>query len=106
MMLEKLGFSVKEAGNGREALRMIEEGRVKPDLLLTDVVMPEMSGTVLVELLRSRMPDLKVMFMSGYADETILDHGVIGPGMEFLRKPFSMTDLEGRVEALLGSSGL
>ena len=106
MMLEKLGFSVKEAGNGREALRMIEEGGVKPDLLLTDVVMPEMSGTVLVERLHSRMPDLKVMFMSGYADETILDHGVIGPGMEFLRKPFSMTDLEGRVEALLGPSRL
>jgi two-component system cell cycle sensor histidine kinase/response regulator CckA len=104
MMLEKLGYDVFEAGNGGEALRLIQEEGLQPDLLLTDVVMPEMSGTVLVERLQGFMPGLKVMYMSGYADETILDHGIIGAGMEFLRKPFSMTDLEERVEALLGPS--
>jgi two-component system, cell cycle sensor histidine kinase and response regulator CckA len=106
MMLEKLGYLVHEAGNGSEALRMVQEGGLKPDLLLTDVVMPGMSGTVLVERLRGFMPELKVMYMSGYADETILDHGVISAGMEFLRKPFSMNDLEERVNALLGPAKL
>jgi two-component system cell cycle sensor histidine kinase/response regulator CckA len=103
MMLERLGYRVKEAADGREATRMVEDQGMKPDLLLTDVVMPEMSGSVLAERLRKYMPGLKVIFMSGYADGTILDHGVSDPDVDFLRKPFSVAELEALMKSVLGS---
>jgi PAS domain S-box-containing protein len=101
MMLEKLGYWVKEAANGREAVILVEEEGLKPDLLLTDVVMPEMGGSALAQRLRKDMSGLKVIYMSGYADDTVLDHGVITPGVDFLRKPFSMADLAAQVESAL-----
>jgi two-component system cell cycle sensor histidine kinase/response regulator CckA len=104
MMLEKLGYSVQEAASGPDALKLVDEGKLEPDLLLTDVVMPEMSGSDLVTRVRERMPHLKVIFMSGYADETILDHGVSDPDFQFLRKPFSMADLESHMTSVLGSA--
>ena len=102
MMLEKLGYRTREASNGAEALALVERQGLRPDLVLTDVVMPEMSGTVLVENLRKHMPSLKVVYMSGYADETVLGHGVVGERVDFLRKPFSMADVAGRLEAVFG----
>ena len=102
MMLEKLGYRTREASNGAEALALVERQGLRPDLVLTDVVMPEMSGTVLAENLRKHMPSLKVVYMSGYADETVLGHGVVGERVDFLRKPFSMADVAGRLEAVFG----
>ncbi len=102
MMLERLGYAVHEASNGPDALRLVEGGGLRPDVLLTDVVMPEMSGSDLAAKMRQLLPTMKVVFMSGYADETILDHGVSDPAFEFLRKPFSMSDLESHLESVLG----
>ena len=101
-MIEKMGYVVKEAANGGQALALVEREGLVPDLLLTDVVMPEMSGSVLAERLRGRMPGLKVIYMSGYADDTILDYGVVDPNVDFLRKPFSMASLETRITKVLG----
>ena len=102
MMLERLGYVVREASNGPDALRLVEADCLQPDVLLTDVVMPEMSGSDLATKMRQRLPGVKVIFMSGYADETILDHGVSDPSFEFLRKPFSMADLEVHLDSVLG----
>ncbi len=102
MMLERLGYVVEEASNGPDALRLVQGGSWTPDVLLTDVVMPEMSGSDLAAKVRERLPGVKVVFMSGYADETILDHGVSDPSFKFLRKPFSMADLESHLHSVLG----
>jgi FixJ family two-component response regulator len=70
-------------------------------LLLTDVVMPGISGAALAEELAGTHPDMKVLFMSGYTDETIAHHGVLEPGIAFLHKPFTVFDLARKVRAVL-----
>ncbi len=73
-------------------------------MLVTDVVMPGTSGKVLAEELTQARPDLKVLFMSGYTDEAIVHHGVLEPGVAFLQKPFSPTDLARKVRQVLDAS--
>jgi CheY-like chemotaxis protein len=91
-----------EAANGREALRLVTEHGGPLDLVLTDVVMPGMSGPELAERLSREQPGLRVLYMSGYADEAIGHHGVLEPGVEFLQKPFTPQDLVQRVREVLG----
>jgi two-component system, cell cycle sensor histidine kinase and response regulator CckA len=102
-ILSRLGFQVFVAANGGEALLLMEEQGVKPDLLITDVVMPGMSGAVLVERLRRSQPDLKVLFMSGYTDNAIVHHGVLDPGTPFIQKPFSLKDIAEKIRQVLKS---
>ena len=88
------------AENGREALGLA--ARVERiDLLLTDVVMPGMSGRDLATMLVLGHPGLKTLFMSGYAQDIIVHHGVVDPGLELLEKPFTSEVLLGRVRAVL-----
>jgi two-component system cell cycle sensor histidine kinase/response regulator CckA len=101
-MVEQLGYQAKEAGNGSQALALVESEHVAPDLLLTDVIMPEMGGTTLVQRLRSAIPDLRVIYMSGYTDASTQDLGFGDPRTAFLHKPFSLTALDGQIKALLG----
>ena len=100
-MLENLGYRVIAAANGAEALSLFEEREVRPDLLLTDVVMPGMSGSLLAERLQSMQPELRVIYMSGYTDDTIVHHGVLDPGTPFLQKPFAGTDLAAKIKELM-----
>jgi YesN/AraC family two-component response regulator len=79
----------------------VEDEGVRPDLILTDVVMPGMSGRVLVERLRRTLPDVKVMFMSGYTDDAIVRHGVLGSDQDFLQKPFSVAALASKISSVL-----
>jgi PAS domain S-box-containing protein len=105
-MLKSWGFRVTTAANGGEALLAVEEQGLKPDLLITDVIMPAMSGAVLAERLRKNQPNLKVLFMSGYTDNAIVQHGVLESGKPFIQKPFSSADLAAKVAALLqGGTG-
>jgi CheY-like chemotaxis protein len=101
-VLRSKGYVVLEAANGREALRLISQHAGRLDLLLTDVVMPGMSGPELAERLAREQVGLRVLYMSGYADEAIGHHGVLEPGVEFLQKPFTPQDLAQRVREVLG----
>jgi DNA-binding NtrC family response regulator len=100
--LRERGFTVLEAGNGREAREAVSRHTGPIDLLLTDVILPGVNGKVLAEELLQRHPDLKVIYMSGYSDEILSPHGILQPGIHFLQKPFSMIDLVQKIRRVLG----
>ncbi len=95
------GYSVIEAVNGEEALQIYDERNDEIDLLLTDVVMPVMNGAELAERLREKNPDLKVLYFSGYTDSSIVHHGVLDKGNDFIQKPYSHIDLAKKIREVL-----
>jgi CheY-like chemotaxis protein len=108
-VLERFGYRVIEAADGGAALDLAEslaaEHGESIDLLLTDVVMPGMSGRELARRLRQSQPAVRVLFMSGYSSEAVATHGMLAPDAAFLQKPFSVTELVERVrETLSGAS--
>jgi CheY-like chemotaxis protein len=98
-ILIELGYDVLEAVNGRDALDVAGRHAGPIDLLLTDVMMPEINGRELAERLRGVRPDTKVLFISGYTDEAMRDGGA---GVNFLQKPFTPPALAQRIRELLG----
>jgi signal transduction histidine kinase/CheY-like chemotaxis protein len=103
-ILRAIGYTVIEARNGVEALLLSERHQGPLDLLLTDVVMPRMSGRELADRLTLLRPDLSVLYMSGYTDDAVIRHGVLGAGTAFLQKPFTPAILVGRVRETLDLS--
>ncbi len=99
--LRSAGYDVVVAGSPHEALRMVDDGLL-PDLLLTDVRMPEMSGVELDREIRARCDGIKTLFMSGYSEEILAPSGVLEEGIEFLGKPFRLPHLLKRVRRMLG----
>jgi len=99
--LSRSGFRVLEAEDGEAALRVLDEQAASIDLLLTDVVMPKMSGTQLASHFRERCPHAKVLLMSGYTDEAANRHGVLESGHALLQKPFMPNALLLRVRKIL-----
>jgi two-component system, cell cycle sensor histidine kinase and response regulator CckA len=100
-LLEWHGYTVLEARNGAEALRVYDAHEDAIDLVLTDVVMPEMGGHDLVERLRERRPDLPVLFMSGYAERAFTSDGSMPAGTGYLEKPFTVETLMRRLREVL-----
>ena len=100
-MLEGLGYIVLAAATPTEAMRQVEEYPAAIHLLLTDVVMPEMSGSELAKNLLSRLPHLRHLFMSGFPADSTGRRGVLEE--LFLQKPFSKSDLATRVREALGA---
>jgi signal transduction histidine kinase/ActR/RegA family two-component response regulator len=88
-LLENLGYTVFEAGTAAEALEFCRSHSGGIHLLLTDLMMPNCNGTELASCVLPLRPDIKILFMSGYTDDILGDHGVIGPGTHFLQKPFT-----------------
>jgi PAS domain S-box-containing protein len=102
-LLERHGYSVIEARHGVEALRIVDEGGRAIDLVITDLVMPEMGGRELVERLHARQPGLKVLFMSGYSERAVASCGVMPAGTGFVEKPFTVEQLTRRTREILDS---
>jgi CheY-like chemotaxis protein len=102
-VLRRQGYHVWEAADGPQALRLAAEQDSPMHLLLSDVIMPGMNGRVLADQLCAERPQLKVLFISGYADEVLGRHGVLEPGIPFLQKPFSPESLARKVREVLDS---
>ena len=98
-VLQQQGYTVIEASDGADALDIALGYESAIDLLVTDIVMPHLRGTELARRVRAVFPAIKVLFISGYADDEPLDH--LGPGFGFLPKPFSPQVLGERVRSLL-----
>ena len=102
-ILEMNGYNVLEARHGVEALEISERHQGPIHLMVTDVVMPQMSGRELAQRLQPLRPDMKVLYMSGYTDDAIVRHGVLGAGMAFLSKPFTPDALALKINEILGT---
>jgi CheY-like chemotaxis protein len=102
-VLTSRGYRVLEAVRGDEAIRIVTEHHGRIHLLLADVVLPEMSGPQVLEQIRARYPNIKVLFMSGYTDEAMAHHGILDSGAPFLQKPFLPEALARKVREVLSS---
>jgi len=100
-ILKKQGYKVMEAANGEEAFMICEKHEGAIDLLVTDVVMPVMSGRELTDRLLLLQPKIKILYMSGYTDDAVVRHGVLEEGVNFFQKPFSMEALVLKVREVL-----
>jgi PAS domain S-box-containing protein len=103
-VLSQAGYDVVETGSGRDALRLVGDGdgtRGRFDLLLTDVVMPEIGGRSLASRVAAVCPGTRVLYMSGHPDRTIAEFGVLDRDVHFLRKPFSVVELAAKVREVL-----
>jgi CheY-like chemotaxis protein len=104
-VLEQAGYRVLVAASGAEAIEIAAPLTTTLDLLLTDVVMPQMSGRELAHRLAVLRPGLRVLYMTGYSDEAVARHGVLDPGTALIQKPFTPAALAARVrEVLIGES--
>jgi len=104
MMLEKLGFRVLAANSVSAAVALAEKHKHEISLLISDVVMPEMNGCEVLEIVQKTNPDIKALFMSGHTAEVLVSRGFTGSNLNFLQKPFSINDLAEKIGKLIRSS--
>ncbi len=100
-VLERQGYKVLSARDGNDALLICEQHKGRIHLILTDVVMPGMSGHELAKRLKSLHPEIKVLYMSGYTDDTIVLHGVLVEGVNYIQKPFTVDALTKKIREVL-----
>jgi signal transduction histidine kinase/CheY-like chemotaxis protein len=105
-ILESNGYGVLQAADGPSALELLRRHTGPVDLLVTDVVMPGMSGPEVANAVSARLPGTRVLYISGYTDSAIGHHGVLEPGIAFLQKPFSAGDLTRKVRAVLDDASV
>jgi signal transduction histidine kinase len=100
-VLERSGYHVLEAGDGKSALELLRTHPEPIHLLLTDLVMPDMGGTELASRLQDKRPTIRVLFMSGYTDDGVVRNGMLGSGRAFLQKPFTPAMLVRKIRDVL-----
>ncbi|MEZ4706294.1 MAG: response regulator [Caldilineaceae bacterium] len=103
-VLETGGYTVLEAHNGPAAIAMAQQYANRIHILVTDLIMPRMSGRQLADYLTQTRPEMRVLFMSGYTDEAVVNHGVSQAGIAFLQKPFDPLHLAKKVREVLNAS--
>jgi CheY-like chemotaxis protein len=103
--LESAGYRIIEARSGSEALEAVRQHAGTIHLVVTDVVMPEMSGRELAERIVKTYPAVKILYMSGYTDDAVMRHGIVESGVFFLQKPFSPLALARKVREVLDEEG-
>jgi CheY-like chemotaxis protein len=104
-VLRQFGYTVIAAPGGREALKTLESRR-HIDLLISDVGLPNgMNGRQLADAMRVSRPDLKVLFITGFAESAAVGNGLLAPGMEVMTKPFSMVSFADKVKAMIEGDG-
>jgi CheY-like chemotaxis protein len=103
-VLKRAGYTVLEAGNGTEALQVCEKAHSSIDLVVSDVVMPEMSGPDLLKRLKEFKPDIKVLFVSGYTANAMVEHAAFDSKTPFLQKPFTAAGLARKVRESIDRS--
>ena len=102
-ILRDRGYKVLEAAKGMEALRVARDYKEEIHLILTDVIMPGMSGKELVNEIGKILPKIKSLYISGYTDSAIVHHGILDPNVAFLQKPFTINGLARKVREVLKS---
>lgn len=100
-MLEALGFKVRDASGGSEAIHCHRDAKNRFDLVLTDVVMRDMNGPELARAIRANVPDMPIIFMSGYTENAIVHQGVLDPGVTYISKPFTLKSLQTTIAKVL-----
>lgn len=100
-LLRKFGHTVHAFPNGDDALKSICSLDPAPELLITDVIMPGINGRILAERASAMLPNIRVLFVSGYTHNVIADHGILPDDIEFLAKPYSTERLAHRVREVL-----
>ena len=100
-VLQRQGYQVLSAGDGKSSLDLLAGFDGPVDLLLTDVVMPDMNGRELFTAVGTRYPKIRVIYASGYTDNVIARHGVLDEGIDFIQKPFSVSKLVHKVREVL-----
>ena len=105
LVLESCGYRVLDAAGGQQALEQFADAADSCDLLITDVIMPKMSGPRLAEALQERNPRLRVLYISGYTDDAVLRYGILTSGIPFLAKPFTPSQLAQKVREVLDGRG-
>jgi len=100
-MLRAMGYTVLEAHNGGMALGMVEDSTLTIDLIVTDMIMPQMGGVEMVTRLHQLYPKLRVLFLSGYTQDALTANGTIVPEVHFLQKPFTRGELSRAVRQTL-----
>jgi PAS domain S-box-containing protein len=101
-VLHELGYRALEAGDGPAGLKILQSGE-RIDLLVSDIGLPGMNGRQVADAARERRPDLKVLFITGYAENAAIAHGFLAPGMEMVTKPFAVDALAARIREMIGA---
>ena len=104
--MSNLGYTVLEAKNGADALKVSSQFHEPIHLLLTDVVMPKIHGSEVAGILQQERPAMKVLFMSGYTEDTIIRHGVLKDGINFLQKPVAPETMATAIHDILSGKPL